>query len=49
MYSFLLAADVVDEDVVVMNSDLFFHPERERGPARAAPGGAACGAEAPST
>jgi len=27
MYSFLLAADVVDEDVVVVNSDLFFHPE----------------------
>jgi L-glutamine-phosphate cytidylyltransferase len=27
LYSFLLAADVVDEDVVVMNSDLFFHPE----------------------
>jgi L-glutamine-phosphate cytidylyltransferase len=27
MYSFLLAADFVDEDVVVMNSDLFFHPE----------------------
>jgi choline kinase len=27
MYSFLLAADAVDEDVVVMNSDLFFHPE----------------------
>lgn len=27
LYSFMLAVPVIDDDVVVMNSDLFFHPE----------------------